>query len=65
MTFFNAIFLILCVSKTSYQPKLLRSHFSGCTTVFIQNIVYNSFRLETCSMIAIVNSGNSAVTGKI
>jgi len=34
---------------------VLRSQFSGCPTVLIQDIVYNIFRLSACSMIAIVS----------
>jgi len=39
---------LVCVSKTSYQPEVPGSQFSGCPPVLIQDIECNIFRLYAC-----------------
>jgi len=36
---------MVCGSKTSFQPEMLGSQFSGGPTISIQDIVYNIFTL--------------------
>jgi len=44
---------MVCDSKNSFQPEVLGSQFSGRPKCFIQDTVYNIFRLSACSIIAI------------